>query len=149
MTEYVRRHAELYPYLPTIEAEQEDARDAWMRMQPSKGRLRAAKERLAALQGGYYALLELGFQPAADIIKPDDQARAVAQLAQLVAQQRGTWQEEEARTSALTLALALTLTLTLARYAFGLNMILVFGATISGLEPHVSTCLAVVLVSYW
>jgi hypothetical protein len=113
MTEYVRRHAELYPYLPTIEAEQEDARDAWMRMQPSKGRLRAAKERLAALQGGYYALLELGFQPAADIIKPDDQARAVAQLAQLVAQQRGTWQEEEARTSALTLALALTLTLTL------------------------------------
>ena len=34
MTEYVRRHAELHPYLPTIEAEQEDAREAWMRMQP-------------------------------------------------------------------------------------------------------------------
>ena len=75
------------------EARLKDA-DRW-----EEGRLRAAKERLAALQGGYYALLELGFQPAADIIKPDDQARAVAQLAQLVAQQRGTWQEEEARTS--------------------------------------------------
>ena len=88
MTEYVRRHAELYPYLPTIEAEQEDARDAWMRMQPAKERLRAAKERLATMQGGYYALLELGFQPAED-------------MAEVVAQQRGTWREEEVRTSAL------------------------------------------------
>ena len=50
MTEYVRRHAELHPYLPTIEAEQEDAREACMRMQPSKERLRAAKERLANVQ---------------------------------------------------------------------------------------------------
>ena len=150
MTEYVRRHAELHPYLPTIEAEQEDAREACMRMQPSKERLRAAKERLANVQvrgsgqsavgsgqssvgrvrvcavavarsleqlsmhlvamhraltyhlltsyytllttaqGGYYALLELGFQPAME-------------MAEVVAQQRDAWLEEEARTAALVL----------------------------------------------
>jgi len=87
MTEYVRRHAVLHPYLPTIEAEQEEARDAWMRVQPAKEELRRAKERLARLQGGYYALLELGFQPADE-------------MATVVSQQRSTWREEEARPSA-------------------------------------------------
>lgn len=86
MTDYVRRHGELYPYLPSVEGEQEDARSEWMKVQPSKERLRGAKERLATLQGAFYALLELGFQQPAD-------------MAEVVAQQRSMWQGEEARTS--------------------------------------------------
>ena len=45
---------------------------------------------LTTAQGGYYALLELGFQPAME-------------MAEVVAQQRDAWLEEEARTAALVL----------------------------------------------
>lgn len=42
MADYVKRHPNLYPYLPTIEGEQEDARREWDRVQSTKNELRQA-----------------------------------------------------------------------------------------------------------
>lgn len=88
VTAFVKAQAELRGYLPAVEREEIEAREAWEAVQPAKRQLAQHKEQLARVQGHFYALLELGFT-----LPP--------QLDHAVGQQRAMWEQEEVKAATL------------------------------------------------
>lgn len=86
MAEFVRCHAELHCYLPEVEREVGEAREAWEKVQPAREQLTMQKQAVSRAQGHLHALLELGLTLPAAI---DD---VVDELQQM-------WQREESATT--------------------------------------------------
>lgn len=87
IADFARSHEELRQYLPAVEREVAEAREAWERMQPAREQLSTAKRELAQLQGRFYALLEVGL---AGLDRP---------TREVVLAQRAIWQQEELATA--------------------------------------------------
>ena len=85
--EFVRSHDELKQYLPALQREVADAREAWEAVQPARKELAAQKKLLARLQGRFQAQLELELASPAEL--KDELSQDV------ILQQRKRWATEE------------------------------------------------------